>query len=62
LIEGYYGKVFRLTSVASVFSGEVITNKLIKELNPALIDIAKLKEDLDEIGYSYSNLIINWTS
>ena len=49
--EEYYEIELKQELIEDVFKGKEITDELIKELNPELEDIEKLKSDLDEIGY-----------
>ncbi|MCP4180208.1 MAG: hypothetical protein GY756_20785 [bacterium] len=56
--EEYYEENFEESElkpelVKKIFNGEIITQELVKMINPELEDIEQLKSDLDEIGYEY---------
>lgn len=52
-VENFDTHKLKLELVEQVYKGTVITQKLVKEINPDFEDFEKLKSDLEEIGYAY---------
>ena len=49
--EEYYEKDFELNLVEKIYNGDLITKNIVALINSELNDFAKLKSDLNDIGY-----------